>query len=60
MEAVWSSGRDPEKPGVGVIVRVKMCRVGRPPNLHEHANNDIEKPADLWRIRILSPGPLDD
>ena len=43
-------GVDPVNSDVVLIVRVEMWRVMRLPNLHEHANDDAEKPTDLWHI----------
>ena len=43
-------GVDPVNSYLVLIVRVEMWRVMRLPNLHEHTNDNSEKPADLWHI----------
>ncbi len=47
-------GIDRENSDVVLIVRVKVWRMVRRSNLHEHANDDAEEPTDLWHSRILS------
>ena len=37
-----------------LIVGVKVWRVVRPTDFHEHANDDAEEPTDLWHGRIVS------
>ncbi len=49
-------GIDPENTDIVLMIRMKVRRVVRGSDLHEHPNDDPEKPADLWHVRILSAG----